>query len=191
LYPGAFFAGQVQQLIRLEPSVMFNEIKAAFLERIRGTDDAVLAEPDRLPLYMVDVTAGLEIGANYPVTTVRAGQTARQLNPLAVTWHHFPGWLRARLRWRFGPRVELLDGFSRIVSSIRGMNLFESCFDHWGSDRTDRIFISEPYNYSTHDEEAIREFCETVKARYRIRPHPFHHPNTTRIEMGMFLKGEL
>jgi len=185
LYRNAFYAGQVSKVIKTPVSIWFNEFRAAFLMGIEGTADAELAAPDRLPLYLEDVTAGLANGAKFPLNRVHEGQTIKDLNPLAVVWHEFPPWFVALMRRVYGKQTHPLTGFSRIRAGIPGIDTPGSVFDHWG--RTGNLLVTEPYDYHSSDGDTLKAFCAKIGANFRLAPVPFHHQKTQRIEI--FSKG--
>lgn len=190
LYQGAFYAGQVQRLMQVPSDVLFNEMRAAFLMGIKGTEDAHIADDqERLALYTEDISEGLKAGAQFPVTVIRTPTDINNLNPLRVNWHAFPTWLRVHLKQSFNRRTHPLAAFEGIVGGITGHDLFSSAFDHWGSDVTDTLLISEPYDFKQHDGEFFQKFCDRVNASYRLAPVPYHHHRTQRVEIGRFSKG--
>jgi hypothetical protein len=187
LYQVGFYAGQIQRLIKADATALFEEMKAAFMRSIElGNSDAEPSDPDRLPLYLEDITAGLANGACYPVTEVPPSSTRESLNPLRVYGHKLPKWLVMKLKVRYRGMAQNM-AFQCAVESIPGVeNFFQSGFDHWGKDQTGELLVTEPYDWSPHKEGVMRHFSQNMGARYRICKHPFHHQKTTRIEIGQF-----
>src|ERR1019366_4603395 len=82
LYQIGFYAEQVQRLIKADTTLLFEDIKAAFIRSIElGNCDAEFSDPDRLPVYLEDISAGLANGAYYPVAVVHPSNTTGSLNP--------------------------------------------------------------------------------------------------------------
>jgi hypothetical protein len=207
LYDVAFFAGQVQHLLECETSDLFNEMKAAF-EAFYEAYCEESGEYINIELYMDDITKGLEIGALYPVSKLIPGKRfqnnflvkkgtkgnpleeaqriTEECNPLYVEHGIVPYWMMLEIQRQLKKNTTMRDALADLIyfRFPRSPDYHFYFLDHWGRDRTKKIFVTEPYNL---DEERVNIFCRKMGAAYRLGPHAYHHPHTTRVEIFQVL----
>jgi hypothetical protein len=172
LYQSGFFGGQVLKLLGNDAQTMYNQMKDAFL--------AAPAPENDLSLYLDDISAGIQNGAEFPLTKLKAGNTIKSLNPLVTVWHRIPPWMVARLKVKYRGLAQL-DALQSAVQSVSKGSFFGGPFDHWGM--TGTTFVSEPYDWSDYKHDIMKRFAESIGASCRLASIPYWHQRTQRVEI--------